>query len=53
MAVRTHPPFIFSIHELLALHISFVGMTALLEFLVLHRKGNMLGFCTIQKELEF
>jgi hypothetical protein len=53
MAVRTHPPFIFSFHELLALHISFVGMTALLEFLVLHRKGNKLGWYIIQKEIEF
>jgi len=53
MAVRTHPPFIFSFHKLLALHISFVGMTALLEFLVLHRKGNMVGWYIIQKEIEF
>jgi len=53
MSVCLHPPFIFSFHELLALHISFVGMTALLEFWVLHRKGNILGCYIIKKEIEF
>jgi hypothetical protein len=37
----------------LASHISFVGMATLVGFLILHRKGNMLGCCIIQKEMEF